>query len=399
MPHTSSHIFIDLEKITPELRQWVDTQSKAGEWSENATKHTYSLLDKGLHGRCITRDLVWGTPVPKEGYENKVFYVWFDAPIGYISITANYLGAENDDWKKWWQNPENVELFQFMGKDNTTFHTVIFPSTLIGSKQPWTMMKTISTTEWLNYEYEDEARTKPKKFSKSRGVGVFGDDAINSGVPCEVWRYYLLAVRPEAQDSVFLWDDFAAKNNNELLKNLGNGSNRCLKFLTARFDSTVPEYKGDLHAKDQQFLNTLHTLLVEYLELMEEIKIKKSLQVAMNVSSAYNGYLQEQEPWELIKKDKARCEQVMNIAVQALQLLCTMMEPFMPSFSAKIYSQMNLKRTAKQDVLLSLVGKSADQLRDLVPAGHKTGVAAPVFRQITDEEVLKWRAQFAGGQK
>lgn len=198
---------------------------------------------------------------------------------------------------------------------------------------------------------------------------------------------------------MFLWDDFAAKNNNELLKNLGNGSNRCLKFLTARFDSTVPEYKGELHAKDKAFLDALHALLCEYLQLMEEIKIKKALQVTMNVSSAYNGYLQEQEPWELIKKDKARCEQVMNIAVQALQLLCTLMEPFMPSFSAKIYHQMALKRSEKQEKLLSLVGKSADQLRDLVPAGHKTGVAVPVFRQISDEEVLKWRAQFAGGQK
>ena len=150
--------------------------------------------------------------------------------------------------------------------------------------------------------------------------------------------------------------------------------------MTAKFDSTVPEYKGDLHAKDKAFLDALQALLVEYLEHMEDIKIKKSLQIAMNVSSAYNGYLQEQEPWELIKKDKARCDQVMNIAVQALQLLCTMMEPFMPSFSAKIYEQMALKRTEKQDKLLSHVGKSADQLRNLVPAGHKTGVAAPVFR-------------------
>ena len=153
-------------------------------------------MKEGLHGRCITRDLKWGTPVPHEDYKDKVFYVWFDAPIGYISITGNYLGADTEDWRQWWQNPENVELYQFMGKDNTTFHTVIFPSTLIGSGQPWTLLKTVSTTEFLNYEL-DEATNKPKKFSKSRGTGIFGDDAKNTGIPCEVWRYYLLSNRPE----------------------------------------------------------------------------------------------------------------------------------------------------------------------------------------------------------
>jgi len=131
---TSKHIFIDLAKIQPDLEKWVEKQSVAGGWSNNATFFTNNLLKEGLHGRCITRDLKWGTPIPLEEYKNKVFYVWFDAPIGYISITANYLGAETEDWEAWWKNPEEVESFQFMGKDNTTFHTVIFPSTLIGTK-------------------------------------------------------------------------------------------------------------------------------------------------------------------------------------------------------------------------------------------------------------------------
>lgn len=240
---SSKHIFIDLPKITPELKAWIDKQQEDGKWSSNARDFTNNLLKEGLRGRCITRDLKWGTPVPQKEFKDKVFYVWFDAPIGYISITGNYLGAENDDWKKWWQNKDDVELYQFMGKDNTTFHTVIFPATLIGSKQPWTMMKTISTTEFLNYEL-DEATNKPKKFSKSRGTGIFGDDAMNTGIPSEIWRYYLLANRPENQDTVFLWKDFVAKNNNELLKNIGNFTNRCLKFIKAQFDGTVPEYEG-----------------------------------------------------------------------------------------------------------------------------------------------------------
>jgi len=209
--------------------------------------------------------------VPLEEFKDKVFYVWFDAPIGYISITANYLGANNDDWKKWWQNEKEVELYQFMGKDNTTFHTVIFPSTLIGSKQPWTKLKTISTTEFLNYEI-DEKTGKPKKFSKRNSTGIFGDNAMETGVPCEIWRYYLLANRPENDDTVFLWKNFVAQNNNELLSNLGNFSNRCLKFIKSSFKGIVPEHEGGKFDEvDQAFLDSLHAKLLEFIAHLEEI--------------------------------------------------------------------------------------------------------------------------------
>ena len=152
--------------------------------------------------RCITRDLKWGTPVPLEGYEDKVFYVWFDAPIGYISITANYT----KEWKQWWCNPEKVRLVQFMGKDNIPFHTVIFPCTLMGTHDPWTLVSQISCTEYLNYE--------DGKFSKSKNTGVFGDQAKDTDIPSEVWRFYLLSNRPEQSDSAFYWEDLADKNNN-----------------------------------------------------------------------------------------------------------------------------------------------------------------------------------------
>jgi methionyl-tRNA synthetase len=155
-------------------------------------------ITKGLKPVCITRDLKWGVPVPVEGFEKKVFYVWIDAPIGYISITANYL---QEQYKQWWCNPKNVKLYQFMGKDNIPFHTVIFPSTLISSQLDWTLLHHVSTTEYLNYE--------GGKFSKSEGTGVFGDDAQDIGIPSEVWRYYLLINRPECSDTVFSWDDLA----------------------------------------------------------------------------------------------------------------------------------------------------------------------------------------------
>lgn len=234
--------------------------STKGAWSANSTRVTNAWIRDGLKPRCITRDLKWGTPVPNEKFKEKVFYVWFDAPIGYISMTAQYT----PEWRAWWQNPSNVQLYQFMGKDNIPFHTVIFPSSLIGaypvqnhltavptplprtifpstyrtmglqllssrhnrepcppytrcapsscsplprahvraaSGENWTMLHHISTTEYLNYE--------AGKFSKSRGVGVFGNDAETTGIPSEVWRYYLLANRPETADTVFTWTDFA----------------------------------------------------------------------------------------------------------------------------------------------------------------------------------------------
>jgi len=154
-----------------------------------------------------------------EKYKDKVFYVWFDAPIGYVSITASYT----PEWEKWWKNPDNVELFQFMGKDNVPFHTIMFPSTLLGTGENWTMMKTISVTEYLNYE--------SGKFSKSKGIGVFGNDAKDTNIPPEVWRYYLLTSRPEASDTLFTWTDLQAKLNSELLNNLGNFINRVLSFI------------------------------------------------------------------------------------------------------------------------------------------------------------------------
>ena len=162
----TTHFFLKLPEIQEQLSKWIDKTCEKGKWSANSTSITRSWLKEGLRDKCITRDLKWGVTVPSQEYGHKVFYVWFDAPIGYISITANLLG---EGYVKWWQNPEQVELYQFMGKDNVPFHTVMFPSSLIASSQDWTLLHTISTTEYLNYEGQ--------KFSKSRGVGVFGNHA------------------------------------------------------------------------------------------------------------------------------------------------------------------------------------------------------------------------------
>lgn len=283
-----------------------------------------------------------------------------------------------------------------MGKDNTTFHTVIFPSTLIGSKLGWTMLKTISTTEYLNYEI-DEKTGKPKKFSKSRKTGIFGDDAKSTEVPCEVWRYYLLINRPETKDTVFLWKDFIDKNNNELLKNLGNFSNRCLKYLKATYDGVVPAYEGGKkHKDDEAFISTLFGLFNKIMTLMEDVKIKESLKTVMDVSGECNEYFQHQAPWVLIKTDPVRCKQVLNTSIQAMFLLASLLEPFMPSFSAKIYNQLAIQRTAQHENMYQQLIENPALFDTLVPSGHTIGEPMPIFKEIPIEKMEEWKAQFAG---
>ena len=233
----TEHFFLDLTTLESEVKEFIDRKSVDGKWSSNSTSISEAWIRNGLQPRSMTRDLTWGVKVPVEGMDNKVFYVWFDAPIGYISITATYT----KDWEKWWKNPQNVKLFQFMGKDNVPFHTVMFPATLLGTRKEWTMLHHISTTEYLNYEND--------KFSKSRGIGVFGDHVKELPFLISCWRYYLLVNRPENSDSAFKWDDFQAKVNEELLKNPGNLCNRVLKYIYDKCDKQIPTAKpADLTA-------------------------------------------------------------------------------------------------------------------------------------------------------
>ena len=216
---------------------WVEDKinNSSNNWTNNAIGITKSWFKKGLKPRCITRDLRWGIRVPLEKFAKKCFYVWFDAPIGYMSITAMYM----KNWRDWWMNPDKVELTQFMGKDNVVFHTIFFPTSLLTSNKQWTTVNHLSVTEYLNYG--------EKKFSKSKGIGVFGSDLKDiDNITIDQWRYYLLSVRPEKSDSVFSWEEFAAKNNNDLKNNIGNFINRILGFLYKRNKGEVPMINLDL---------------------------------------------------------------------------------------------------------------------------------------------------------
>ncbi len=366
----TKHLFIDLPGIEKELGQWIAKESKEGFWSENSTRIASAWLREGLKKRAITRDLKWGVPVPLPGYESKVFYVWFDAPIGYISITADLT----EDWKRWWMDPQGVRLYQFMGKDNVPFHTVIFPSTLMGTRQPWTLLHHISTTEFLNYE--------GGKFSKSKNVGVFGDDAKDSGIPADVWRYYLLANRPEQADTNFAWDDFSDKNNNELLANLGNLVNRTLIFTKNNFAGVVPE--GALRDDDRAFLLGQAKLVSEVTEDLEKARIKDGLHRIMAFSKNANRYFQDNKPWESVKTDKGRAGAVISVLLSEVKDLSILIEPYLPATAAGISRQLGIPQ-----MRWSELGKP-------LQAGHAIGEPRTLFRKIERKETDALKAKFAG---
>lgn len=387
----TNHLFLELPLLKDKLEEYITKMSEAGSWSQNAIQITSTWLKEGLRPRCITRDLKWGVPVPHEKFSDKVFYVWFDAPIGYVSITACYT----PDWEKWWKNPENVELYQFMGKDNVPFHTVMFPCTLLGTGESWTLMKTISVTEYLNYE--------DGKFSKSKGVGVFGNDAKDTKIPVEVWRYYLLTNRPEVSDTTFSWTDLQAKLNSELLSNLGNFVNRVLSFIAKPsgqgYGSTIPDAPGaESHSLSKTLAEKVGDLVEQYVKAMEKVKLKQGLKTAMAISSEGNAYLQESQFWKLYKEDPSACAIVMRTSSGLVYLLACLLEPFMPSFSVEVLKQLNMPQ-----IQASLSDENGEiekikKLWEILPAAHKIGKPEPLFKELKDDEREFYREKFAGSQ-
>ncbi|KAG7026096.1 putative methionine--tRNA ligase [Cucurbita argyrosperma subsp. argyrosperma] len=388
----TNHMFLELPLLRNKLEEYINKTSVAGSWSQNAIQATNAWLKEGLKPRCITRDLKWGVPVPLERFKDKVFYVWFDAPIGYVSITSCYT----NEWEKWWKNPENVELFQFMGKDNVPFHTVMFPSTLLGTGEDWTLMKTISVTEYLNYE--------AGKFSKSKGVGVFGNDAKDTNIPVEVWRYYLLANRPEVSDTLFTWADLQAKLNGELLNNLGNFIHRVLSFIAKPlgqgYGSIIPDVSdADSHGLTLGLAEKVGKYVDQYMESMEKVKLKQGLKSAMAISTEGNIYLQTAQFWNLYKEDKPSCNLVMRTSAGLVYLLACLLEPFMPSFSQEVFKQLNIS-VERHMSLCEEKGdiERAKQPWKILPSGHKIGTPEPLFKELKDEEVELYRDKFAGSQ-
>ncbi|KAI1845146.1 hypothetical protein JX266_008693 [Neoarthrinium moseri] len=379
VPRDTTHIFLLLDKLSPKVTEWFEKSSQEGLWSSNGVSITKSWLNRGLEGRSITRDLKWGVPVPLEGYENKVIYVWFDACIGYPSITANYT----DEWEQWWRNPEDVKLYQFMGKDNTPFHTVIFPASQLGTDDKWTQLNTLSTTEYLNYE--------TGKFSKSRGVGVFGDTAQEIGIPPSVWRYYLLASRPETGDTQFLWADFVAANNNELLANFGNFCNRVIKFVNAKFEGVIPEFSASYTDDTFDFpgwIAEVNAVLKEYNDLMEGVHLRAGVKKLMELSSKGNNLLQYRLDNAALAEHPERTKTVVGLALNLCSLLASVSSPYMPATAKSITEQLNTQLAFIPDTF------EAEALK----SGHKIGKAAYLFSRIDEKKIAEWKEKYGGTQ-
>ncbi len=316
---STHHLFIDLPGILPKLESWMEDASVRGFWAKNAIQMTKSWIRDGLKERCITRDLRWGIPVPKKGFEDKVFYVWFDAPIGYISITAGLT----DQWEQWWKNPDNVELYQFIGKDNIPFHTVIFPSSLLGSGRDWTMLHHMSSSEYLNYE--------GGKFSKSNNHGVFGDQVKDTGIPADLWRFYMFYNRPEKSDVNFTWDDFQEKVNGELIGNIGNLINRSLSFVHRFFDGTLAP--GDV---DPEILTTVSEAVAEVSTHMDRAELRDGLRRICALSSYGNKIFQAAEPWKVVKENPAEVEKLLRGLLHIIKAMAVLLEPYIPESATKI---------------------------------------------------------------
>ena len=370
----SKHIFLSLDKLQPEIGRFYAESAAKGAWSSGAKDITSAWLKKGLEARGITRDIKWGTPVPLPGYEEKVIYPWFDACIGYASITANYTS----EWEKWWRSPEDVQLYQFLGKDNVAYHAIMFPGTQIGTQETWTKVHHLASTDYLTYE--------GGKFSKSRGIGIFGDAAPKTGVPADVWRYYLLAHRPESGDTEFNWDGFIAANNNTLLKNLGNFVSRVVRFANSKhYNSIIPDGSDFDKATFGAWTDEFNVLLAQYIRELDAVKLRAGLATVLQVSQRGNLFLQSNGLNNaLAEKEPAKCAAMIRFALNLIHLLAAMLAPYMPGTAQSINAQLGAEPLAIPDRW------TADSLKP----GHKIGRATYLFSTIKPEKAAEWRKQF-----
>ena len=365
----TKHLYINLPKALPLLKEWMDKASVDGFWAKNAIQITNSWIRDGLQERCITRDLKWGIPVPKKGYEDKVFYVWFDAPIGYISITAN----ATENWEYWWRDPENTDLFQFIGKDNIPFHTVIFPSSLLATGEKWTMLHHMSSTEYLNYE--------GGKFSKSKGIGIFGNDVEETGIPADVWRFYMFYNRPEKSDFTFTWKDFQEKFNKELIGNLSNLVNRTLTFTSRFFDGKLEE--GEV---DEALVEEIKKREPEITDLLERAEERDALRAIFSLSDIGNKAFQDNEPWKLRTENPEKAKALLRTLLYLIRDLGIMVTPYMPSTGEKILSFLNMSNLSWNDI-----GNFSGDI--------EIGSVSLLFTKLEDKRVEELRDRYSGSQR
>ncbi len=379
------HLYLLQTKIEPQIRAWVD--GKTG-WQPLAKSIAYKHLDEGLIDRGITRDLAWGVPVTKDGFprpgmEDKVFYVWFDAPIEYIAATEEWADATGGEWRSWWrldEGADDVRYVQFMGKDNVAFHTVSFPATIIGSGEPWKTVDQLKAFNWLNWY--------GGKFSTSQKRGVFMDQALEL-LPADYWRWHLTAYGPEHSDAAFTWEQFQGAINKDLADVLGNFVNRIVKFAESKFDGAVPE-GGEPGPVEAKLESDLRAAIAEATEQFEAMEFRKAAQAVRAAWVLGNEYLQEAAPWTALKTDRDRAAVSVRTGLNLVALFARLAAPILPFTAPKIAASVGVDD-------LSWPGADADLL-NVLPAGGKVEPQGVLFAKIEDAQVAEWSERFGGAE-
>ena len=366
----TKHWFLPLNRYQEFLEKWI-LEGHKNDWKPNVYGQVKSWLDDELKPRAVTRDLDWGIPVPVDGAEGKVLYVWFDAPIGYISSTKEWAEREGKDWRPFWQD-KDTELVHFIGKDNIVFHCIIFPA-MLKAEGSYILPTNVPANEFLNLE--------GNKLSTSKNWAVWLHEYLQDFPnQQDVLRYALTANAPETKDNDFTWKDFQARNNNELVAIFGNFINRVAVLTQKYYEGEVPA-AGVLNATDSETLQQLSELTQKIEQSLERYRFREAQQELMNIARLGNKYLADEEPWKLIKTDAERVKTVMYVALQVATALAITSEPFLPFTSEKLKNILQLGTTAWEQVKQNPTA--------LLPTGHKIGVATLLFEKIEDAAIAK----------
>ncbi|MBR1605555.1 MAG: methionine--tRNA ligase [Alphaproteobacteria bacterium] len=379
----TKHLFLKLPELEKELSEWVKT--KEPYWPDVAYSIAQKWLKEGLQERCITRDLKWGFSVPREGYDDKVFYVWFDAPIGYIGISKQWADEkpQERDWCSWWLDAKDVYYVEFMGKDNVPFHSISFPATLLGTRENWTKVDYLKGMSYLTFE--------GGKFSKSEHRGIFAEDAIEE-FPADYWRYWLMSNAPEASDSSFSFDSFAGVVNKDLNGVLGNFVSRVMKMTASKLGEEVPA-GGELQTVDVELIANLQEKVDNYLKYLKEMEFRKALNELRAIWVEGNNYISATEPWVVIKENQERAATILRICLNLIRIFATLSAPIMPETAEKIMAKFNM---TTEGLLL----KNYDIKTEInaLKAGQKFTIGETLFERITPEKVEELKTKYGSGQ-
>ncbi len=360
----TEHWYFDLPKLSKKVGEFLESNSQL---SSSTRNFSLSLIAEGLKPRAVTRDVNWGIQAPFPGAEHKRIYVWVEAVLGYVSATIECFKNQGkpEGWKEYWFD-EEARTYYFIGKDNIPFHTIILPALLLASGESYNLPWYVSATEFLQF--------KGEKASKSRRIGVYIDEALEL-FPADYWRYFLMATRPEAKDSNFSWELFVEKINADLNDTFGNFIHRTLTFINAKFDSIIPELK-DTEADAVETLKLLDQKVSLIAEDLYSCKLQSAANNMINVSRIGNQYLNEKEPWNLIKTDKTKAANILSVAARFVKALAIVSAPFVPFTADQIWKTLNLQGSVHEQ-------RWADSTEPF-PANHKIGRPKPLFSKIEE---------------